>query len=802
MSLPPATKTISSSPGKNAVTDPTDKAALEKDIDRKMRLYGVIQAFRAGRMPDNAQIDQTLRYFINTSPVDLSKLSPEGQKLVQDVRAILETSRLQFQEKNADEVLQQFIYHTSSQQFRDRAIQKAKTAAPDDSALPNKDEAKRDGEVGVQHLRTLAQLLLTNSEARKLIQDFTLIGRDMFAQGASRAAERARPSPDRMARVDDAAPSQPGIHDGSLPPIEGGVDISKDGFRGAFKKGLGHAEEKAADKAEVTPPSQKIAGNVDQDVDLHRDGFRQTGAKLTEAAKGAAATKGEELKNQPPITDPREDPTAAKEQTKGKAGAAVDKVSSKIPEKHKQRARDEAQRAKDFFNEEFPRERRDQFIWRMKKVVVECQSHAAYQDAISWLLSTIEAYFKQAKGVGTNQTKTATGLFSNDPVLQQAWQELRVLLERFAGGRKMANQWAGLVKDLLMSENGNLVWKGGLWKDIRHVIVPTLVQKVGYIPIPRIEYTDDKLDLVIENLTLQGRNLFPNIIEIAAQTHMKMSPYSSIKDEYHHTMTLTLSQIQADMRDVTFYFRKKSGFPKLKDSGLADVFLGGRGITATVTLVNNANSSDGKTSQQSLFRVKKVVAKVDALRFSIRDSQHDLLYKTLRPLATGLIKKQVAHAIEDGIRSGFEWADRELVKVRRTMTEAKEGDGSTIDAIKSVFSHDSKEGPAVTDDNTVVGSHRSPSPTSNKGVKRNSTFKIVPKRESALLPDVGHERGWIRKTSEKDELAHEGEGWKSSACVFSLKREATPKLTHFLHYRFSIVPEHDTTHAKAATTAV
>ncbi|KAG8824097.1 hypothetical protein FRC19_002552 [Serendipita sp. 401] len=875
MSLPPATKTISSSPGKNAVTDPTDKAALEKDIDRKMRLYGVIQAFRAGRMPDNAQIDQTLRYFINTSPVDLSKLSPEGQKLVQDVRAILETSRLQFQEKNADEVLQQFIYHTSSQQFRDRAIQKAKTAAPDDSALPNKDEAKRDGEVGVQHLRTLAQLLLTNSEARKLIQDFTLIGRDMFAQGASRAAERARPSPDRMARVDDAAPSQPGIHDGSLPPIEGGVDISKDGFRGAFKKGLGHAEEKAADKAEVTPPSQKIAGNVDQDVDLHRDGFRQTGAKLTEAAKGAAATKGEELKNQPPITDPREDPTAAKEQTKGKAGAAVDKVSSKIPEKHKQRARDEAQRAKDFFNEEFPRERRDQFIWRMKKVVVECQSHAAYQDAISWLLSTIEAYFKQAKGVGTNQTKTATGLFSNDPVLQQAWQELRVLLERFAGGRsldpifdaiqriwddaredeqfrawwgradtfvrrtllepgfiltpqfntqsnvifhdeakeffderyrphrellvnsgkdwvdgwsadplnkKMANQWAGLVKDLLMSENGNLVWKGGLWKDIRHVIVPTLVQKVGYIPIPRIEYTDDKLDLVIENLTLQGRNLFPNIIEIAAQTHMKMSPYSSIKDEYHHTMTLTLSQIQADMRDVTFYFRKKSGFPKLKDSGLADVFLGGRGITATVTLVNNANSSDGKTSQQSLFRVKKVVAKVDALRFSIRDSQHDLLYKTLRPLATGLIKKQVAHAIEDGIRSGFEWADRELVKVRRTMTEAKEGDGSTIDAIKSVFSHDSKEGPAVTDDNTVVGSHRSPSPTSNKGVKRNSTFKIVPKRESALLPDVGHERGWIRKTSEKDELAHEGEGWKSSA--------------------FSIVPEHDTTHAKAATTAV
>ena len=56
-----------------------------------MRLYGVIQALRAGRMPDNAQLDQTLQYFVTKSPIDISKLSPEGKKLVEDVRAILET---------------------------------------------------------------------------------------------------------------------------------------------------------------------------------------------------------------------------------------------------------------------------------------------------------------------------------------------------------------------------------------------------------------------------------------------------------------------------------------------------------------------------------------------------------------------------------------------------------------------------------------------------------------------------------------------------------------------------------------
>jgi Family of unknown function (DUF5923) len=33
------------------------------------------------------------------------------------------------------------------------------------------------------------------------------------------------------------------------------------------------------------------------------------------------------------------------------------------------------------------------------------------------------------------------------------------------------------------------------------------------------------------------------------------------------------------MRDVMFYFNKKTGVPKMKDSGLADILVGGEGIT-------------------------------------------------------------------------------------------------------------------------------------------------------------------------------------------------------------------------------
>ena len=85
----------------------------------------------------------------------------------------------------------------------------------------------------------------------------------------------------------------------------------------------------------------------------------------------------------------------------------------------------------------------------------------------------------------------------------------------------------------------------------------------------------------MENLTLQGRNLFPNVASLDAHNFIKFSPYNAIKDDSHHRFTISLEQIQADMRDVAFYYRKKTGLPKMRDSGLADVILGGEGLSVS-----------------------------------------------------------------------------------------------------------------------------------------------------------------------------------------------------------------------------
>jgi hypothetical protein len=58
----------------------------------------------------------------------------------------------------------------------------------------------------VRHLHAILSLVLTNSEVRKLLSDFSLIGLDFLARAASKAAERLHPDLEALARVDDSPP--------------------------------------------------------------------------------------------------------------------------------------------------------------------------------------------------------------------------------------------------------------------------------------------------------------------------------------------------------------------------------------------------------------------------------------------------------------------------------------------------------------------------------------------------------------------------------------------------------------------
>ncbi|KAK0472851.1 hypothetical protein IW261DRAFT_1506212 [Armillaria novae-zelandiae] len=720
MSLPPAPKDISAHPQKGSVVDPVDKAAKDADVDSKIRLYATIQAPRKSRLPTNKQVDSWSDYALDNPPVDTSTLSKDGQKLVIDIQGILRTLRSMRQEKNGDELIQDWIWQTREVDVSD--------VSPENVKSVDKEKGKADADTATRHVRTLVNLVLTNAEFRKLIKHFSV-----------------------LKGVDDGAP------EGQFVPDEERLETRLPGVNG---------QQDAIDPGEVKR-------SVDAEV----------------------STSDEEGKK-----------------VSGIMGKVKSGLSNAIPQQHKDCMNNKLSSSKQFLTEEyFPKERREQWIWRAKKVVVECQKHKDYQESLGWLLDYVEEYASHGRDAINGAKSEARGAVKNSQ-LQSSLAQLRTILERFANGqsmdlildpfyvladdaqrdpelrawfregtewlrsvllkpryilepqagsdgpkwtdrffngtgtwlngigddpinRKFAGGWTRLMKDLLFAEDGALTFKTELWGDIRKVVIPMLVEKVGYVPIPRIEYTDDTVDIVIDNLSLSSRNLFPNIVSVESHNYMSFSPYSANQEgteESWHEIKLTLGQIQADLRDVAFYFNKKSGMPKAKDSGLADIVLGGQGLTATVHL-----ASSPKSDSTSVFTIKKDIVKVDSLKFSVRDSKHDFLYKTLKPLVMGIVKKQIEKVVGDAIQTGFEYVDGVLVSVRQEQQDNGKG---KIDAIQEVFKKRKEEAKSVSSASS-------------------SQFKVVANKRDSMLATQGNPSGWIHKTAEREQMVSQGEGW-------------------------------------------
>ncbi|KAI5479947.1 hypothetical protein MNV49_002237 [Pseudohyphozyma bogoriensis] len=811
-------KAISENPGPNTVTAPNDGLDMD-NLHSKMKLYGVIQAFREGRYPSNEQCVRTLEYLRSDegAPIEVSKLSKDGKMLVQDFRNVILTLERIVKDKNADELAQNFLYHT-----REIDYSKAKVTGVN---APDQGERKADADQAVEHLRTLGKLIFTNSEARKLLKDVGILGRDVAADAAAKVSDVARPSDEALDGVDEPAPSNQWVGpDGEVrshndPAPDTGLAAKRDEAKAKKEEAKAQKEEaKQQAKDEAAGTADRVAGAADQG---------QQGALSDEdRARGAAGAGSDQAQ-------------AEANTKKDQLQAQKNKLINKIPDEHKDRAKEQLQRTKDYAKEKFPQERRDRFIYRLKKVVVEQQRHRDYQEAIEYFLDRAEKYHGHAQNISKDGAGQALEV-RNDEAYQAAETELRTLLERFANGqssqpifdsvnqlytdakndeelrawfRKLdgyvrrvlqesgyimkeeANRdgrrlrdegkafwdpkdgkYAGhkdaffdsvssffkafaedelntqlgldvkkLTKDLLMDSEGNLKFKPHLWDDIRTVILPGLATHIGLIPIPRIEYTDNAVDVVIENLALQSQNILPNIFEFEAKNYFKISPYQEIKDQSKHSFMLSFSQAQADIKDLQFYIKKKQGFPKITDSGEADVFLGGKGISGKVQL-----ESTGRKNHA--FNVVSVKVKIDKLSFTVRDSKYSFLISTLKPLLTGLVKKGVTKAIEQAIRDGLVQLDAQLSDISERMEDAKKEDDSigTFENLKSSYSAkkaEAQEAKAKVEEKTPSGQ-----------------FQITAKRDSKLV-DWSSPVSLVEKEGEKSDLAKAGgqDGWKSPA---------------------------------------
>jgi hypothetical protein len=770
-------------PSVNAPTNPTQR---DRDIDNKLRLYGIINAFSNGKIPTNKQIDIALTSLTNRPKVRTpnDKLSQEGKELLVDFRNVVEEAKRLILVKNHDQLLQEFIWNTT---------ELGRKGGPETStpgAPINKEIASRDREKALNGLNALGRLILTNGQFRKLLCDALILFREIAGDAASHAATRINPSEEQLRQIDHPAPD----HEWHDAP-----NFSKDNLK------------------------QQIRNKVNQNKPISRDEARDVVGNATQVANPTGSR------------NPRDAAETSAHDARYNSQSGVDAKSEKI--------RNYRDQTRNYLHNKMPQDRRDQIIWRLKKMIVEIQGHPDYSDAIDSLLELAATYKGHGKNIASQGSGTVKGAHS-DNHLQAAEKNLKTLLERFAnntslddfiealddiyrdadrdpelknwlrsvdnfirkclkqqgyilhdestneyhqiydhGNFLLRNRYRDhtdrlvdevkflgeqmnadpdnkrfrdalqkLFNDLGTDESGKPALKKHLIKDITQIIIPDIFETIRYVPIPRIEYSDPKIDAVVENLVLEGDNLMPNVFEIGNDSYLRLGRKSNTSKKKTQFM-ISASQIQCDLRDVSYYVRHKQGFPSITDTGVIDVLLGGEGFSFKLQL-----STADKTDRAHFFKVDTIKVNINHLKIKVKQSSYKTLFTIFKPLLLHVLKPVILKVLEKQIRNTFSDLDalcyrvyQEEEKIKRELKANPDPENA-----KSIYARYYQ---AVQKE---ILSRKQKAETKAQDKHAN----VAMTTEDSMFKDIKLPGGVSTKATEYKNLARQGDRWTSD--VFSI----------------------------------
>ncbi|KAL7935202.1 hypothetical protein V8C35DRAFT_298777 [Trichoderma chlorosporum] len=461
------------------VNRPTDIKQKEEDINRKLQIYGIINAFKNGKTPSNEQIDVALNSFLASRPLSnpSDQLSDEGKLLVEDAREVVKLAKQLLLSKNHGNLIQDFIWQTTH--YDTQNVQ-----AP--GAPLTKDTAARDKDDALEGLRTLGTLLITNGQFRKLLKDASILVRDMVGDGATNAANWVRPSDEQLRQMDQAAPDNT-WHEKPDLSKEGFKNQARDIYKGDPKQDARDVASAAAGNGAVpqagttshfgaTPQAGTTsqfgavpqAGTTSQFGAVPQAGYAPQAGTVPQA--GAIPQTGDipQIRVAPEAglgpqydvapqsgaftqaTAPqgavagtsRANPTSGIDAAQAVVNQKLDQnLDDETQEKAKTRKEEYRRKAKEYLKKKMPQERREQVIFRLKKIVLECQQHPDYSQAVQTLLRLAEEYGRHGRNYGKGSADSAKDVRTG---LSAAEEDLRTLIERFANGTSTEDLWQSI----------------------------------------------------------------------------------------------------------------------------------------------------------------------------------------------------------------------------------------------------------------------------------------------------------------------------------------------------------------------
>lgn len=121
-----------------------------------------------------------------------------------------------------------------------------------------------------------------------------------------------------------------------------------------------------------------------------------------------------------------------------------------------------------------------------------------------------------------------------------------------------------------------------------------------------------------------------------------------------------------DLRDVSYYVKRKQGSAKLTDEGIMDIFLGGSGFSFKMKL-----SKAHTTDRQNFFKVDKVDVDVKNFKIKLKKSKFKTLFRLVKPVMLRFIRPILQKVLEKQIKDQFNKLDTMAYEIKREADRAK-----------------------------------------------------------------------------------------------------------------------------------
>jgi hypothetical protein len=309
-----------------------------------------------------------------------------------------------------------------------------------------------------------------------------------------------------------------------------------------------------------------------------------------------------------------------------------------------------------------------------------------------------------------------------------------------------------LFNDLGHDENGKPAFKPHLIKDLTDVILPAFFENVRYVPIPRIEFSDHMMDVVVENLVVEGDNLAPNVFEFGSDNYWRWGR-KQVKNSNKNKVMLSVSGVQCDLRDVSYYIKKKEGFPSVTDKGVMDVFLGGTGLSFKVAM----ETSD-KADKAHFFKINTIDVDIQHLNIKLKQSNHKLLFGLFKPLLLKVMRPALQKVVEKQIRDNVQKLDSMLYAAKqeadRAAAEAKRNpDPENIQNIYQRYF-------------TAFQQQMTKGQQKKQEIQADKSVNVAMTQHDSIFKHIQLPGGISTKATEYKDLAAKGDKWESP--VFSI----------------------------------